>query len=722
MNSFFKIIAAFIAIAPLHLFAEWNLSFDESSASIIATDENVKIEGCLDFTCDGKKWLVAESRDGVKNRLCLVNTKGDVQGYITFPQSGEALEIFFYHRTAQSFKGRLSLDAKISFAPDSFACSTSPKLGERVLQLGSNAPDSRLNDSIFSPQSDSIIKLRAADLRIKSLGNGNFSVRMSGEISEAAEAVFSFDLREDFLKDRYVPYYKPLDKRRCPKTPTGWMSWNTYFDKATADDNLAEARIGQKFLQPFGCEIWSIESWQENSDSLPVSNFYNMDLETSKNLFPEGMEKLAKDIRALGFRPGIWLAPFGTGNDEFYKKHKDWFLHNSDGTPVRCWNGKYTLDPSVPAAREHLRKIFEIASQDWGYEFFKIDGMSGRDKSYCAHLYERPEIRRLFKDPSCEKPFELCVKAFRDGIGDDAIFLACQGHTSGAEAAYAEMARTGADIVHPNQPVKWANVMNQAKCTINQIFTHNISMIADPDTILVKDLPLETARAEVTIVALPGQLTFFGDKLAGVDSQKMKMLQQSLPVADVRPASIYPHFSMLPIWNLAVRSSVFGQYNVVAFFNWGDTDAEISADAEELGIDPQKSYNAFEFWEQKYYGVSKLPISVKVPARSVRVVRLAEALRIPQIVGTDRHVAQTGFEIKSAKFNTDDNSLAGEVSLVRDFPLAMTVSIPRGYKFDKISSDADTQTKLGANHVAITFKAKDAAKNSDAKFKVSFKK
>ena len=27
-------------------------------------------------------------------------------------------------------------------------------------------------------------------------------------------------------------------------------------------------------------EIWNIESWQDNSPKLPVSNFYNMNLET----------------------------------------------------------------------------------------------------------------------------------------------------------------------------------------------------------------------------------------------------------------------------------------------------------------------------------------------------------------------------------------------------------------------------------------------------------
>jgi len=39
-----------------------------------------------------------------------------------------------------------------------------------------------------------------------------------------------------------------------------------------------------------------------------------MNLETSEKKFPKGMKKLADDIRKLGFRQGIWMAPFGTGN------------------------------------------------------------------------------------------------------------------------------------------------------------------------------------------------------------------------------------------------------------------------------------------------------------------------------------------------------------------------------------------------------------------------
>lgn len=710
----------FLAVSSL--FADWNVAFDENSSRLKASNDTVFIDANLSFSANGKAWKVANSRDGVKNRFAILDDIGDVQGYITFPKKSDRLELFFYHRTAQSYKGRLAMNGKISFLKDSFACRSIPQKNERVLQLGINSPDSFICDSLFSPLHDTMLRIRADSVKIYSRGNGNFDISISGDISEAAEASFTFDIQKDFLKNRYVPYYKPLDRKRCPKTPAGWMSWNTYFDKATAKDNLAEARIGKKFLQPFGCEIWSIESWQENSDQLPVSKFYNMNLETNQAQFPEGMKKLAQDIRALGFRPGIWMAPFGTGNEEFYLQHKDWFLHSSDGTPIPSWNGKYTLDPTVPAARKHLRKIFKIARDDWGYEFFKIDGMSGRNKSYCAHLYERPEIRAIFSDPSCPNPFELCVKAFREGIGDDAIFLACQGHTSGPEAAYAEMLRTGADVVNPNMPIQWKNVLNQAKCTVNQIFTHNISMISDPDTILIKDLPLESARVEATIVALPGQLTFFGDKLAGIEPQKMKILQQTLPVADVRPMAIYPHFSMLPIWNLAVNNHVLGAYNVVAFFNWTDDAAEISASAQELGICPKKKYDTFEFWTKKYMGKIKLPLAFKVPARSVRIAVLRQASATPQILATDRHIAQSGFEFKSAKWNSSENSLDGSVSLVGNFPLTMYISVPEGFSFDKAESSAESSAAISAGFVSLTLKASGSSKNSVSNFRIFFKK
>ncbi len=720
-----KILLFLAATAPLFAFAKWDVKFNEKTSTLTAENGDAKVKGKLSFQAyakDGDKWQIVNSRDGVKNRMAIADATGDVQGYIVFPKNSDNLEMLFYHRTAQAYRGRMTLDASVEIkdAKDVFACRSKPQDGERVLGLNLGGADSKLNDSIFNPQKDELLQMSAFDLCVKTLDLGKFKVRMSGDIGESAQAKFSFDLQKNYFKDRYVPYYKPLNRKNCPKTPTGWMSWNTYFDQATAEDNLAEARVGQKYLQPFGCEIWSIESWQGNSDKLPVRKFHNMNLEVNERQFPKGMKQLAKDIRALGFRPGIWLAPFGTGNEEFYKQHKDWFLHDKAGNPITCWNGQFTLDPTVPEARKHLENIFRIASKDWGYEFFKIDGMSGRSRGYCAHLYERPSIRAQFKDPTCPNPFELCVKAFRDGIGEDRIFLACQGHTSGPEAAYAEMARTGADIVHPNKPVMWKNVTLQGRCTINQIFTHNISMIADPDTLLVKDLPLEEARTTATIVALPGQLTFFGDRLAELTPDRMKMLQQSLPVALVRPSNLYPYFNMLPIWNLAVKHNELGQYNVVAFINWDDDCKEISVTADELGLCKKQKYLGFEFWTQTYLGEMSAPFAQKVPAHGTRLVKLTPMKDYPQYVGSDRHIAQNSAEISNIKWDEKSNEFSADIELVKDFPLSIFVSVPKKFKFESASADdVKCETKVSRGAVKVTLQKKVDQKNPRVVLKFS---
>lgn len=687
--------------------SDWKITFDEPNSTLLMVNGNISILGRLHFMSGSDQWKIVNSRDGVKNRYAFVDLNDNVQGYLVLCPNGGALQVCFYHRTAQAYKGILTYEGDVTFLPGSFACRTKASEGERVLSLSCGQTDSLLNDSLFAPESDTILQFDSANLSLKSSGAGKYSFLMSGEITESSEAVFYINLENDYFKKRYVPYYHALNRKRCPKTPTGWMSWNTYFDKATAEDNLAEARIGQKQLQPFGCEFWSIESWQGNSDQLPVSKFYNMDLKVNERQFPKGMKQLADDIRELGFRPGLWMAPFGTGNETFYNEHKNWFLHNKQGKPISSWNGKYTLDPTVPEALEHLKNIFDKASHDWGYEFFKIDGMSGRSHGYCAHLYERLEIRECFFNPAVVNPFEQCVKTFREGIGEDRVFLACQGHTSGPEALYADASRIGADIVHPNEPVKWANVLNQGSCTINQIFTHNIVLIADPDTLLVHDLSLEEARVSATIVALPGQLTFFGDKLAGLSESRMKMLQQTLPVADVRPVNLYPYFSMLPVWNLQVQNEWSGNYNVVALFNWDDETKVVSVSADELGIAGEGKYLGYEFWEQKSYGILSNRIEAEVPAHGVRLVAVHRLEDVPQWISSDRHITQNGLELKKFKWNPESRTLQGEIELIGSFPLAMQLHVPAGFTCSGVKcKGAKCQVKEEENEMlAVHFKS-----------------
>ena len=717
-------------IGTILVLAAWNVRFADSQLELTHSESGATIAGKLAFVGPAKvtgagiaqnplattEWRVVEARDGAKDRLALVDAADNVNGYVTFQQSGDRVSMLVYHRTAFAYGGELRFSAAVRYRADAFACRLSPKAEDRVLSIKSGDAVSRDDDSLFSAQADEALLLKGG--AIAADGNGwKFDAVLS--IAEPCANSLVFEIVKDYYRDRWVPYYRPLNRSRAPHAPTGWLSWNTYFDQAGSKENLDEARFAAKWFKPFGMEIWNIESWQDNSDRLPVSKFHNMNLETYKPQFPEGMKWLADEIRKLGFVPGLWMAPYGTGNEKFYDEHRDWFLHDANGKPLRSWNGKYTLDPTVDAALEHLTRIFDKASHEWGYEFFKIDGMSGRGPGYCAHMYERPDVRARFSDPSCPNPFERTVAAFRKGIGDDRIYLACQGHFTGAEAAYADCSRTGADIVHPNQPVKWSNLMLQARCTVNQFFAHSIVFWSDPDCMLVNQAALarEQAQVEATIVALPGQQTFAGDKLAELAPDRVRLIQQALPVCDTHPAKLYPQFGHLPVWDLHLSRS-FGDWHVVALFNWSETNAVVSAELTELGEPADRRFVGWEYWNGQYLGMVEGGFGMQVPPHSVRLVALQPYAGRPQFLTSDRHLTQGGVELKDQRWN--GGSLAVTLKVVGGFPMTARFAVPDGYTVKNVSADgAEVEMSEEGRGRVVAVKLSSAV-TTDVKLSLTF--
>ena len=717
MKTIAAVSFAALAIAPAcadvgFAVGRWNVSFSDVNERLVLrhADGCAAIEGRLSATGPARvtgagvgrddttaPWRVVSPRDGARERLALVDTRDNVNGYVAFQAEGDGVSMLVYHRTAFAYSGTLAFDGEIRYRRDAYPCRLAPRAGSasRVLSVKSGQAFSSLDDALFSPSTDEALQFANA-----TLGGKNGAVSFSAELRLDDPAANSFSARvvKHWYKARWVPYWRPPDRARAPHAPTGWLSWNTYFDTAGSKENLDEARFAAKWFKPFGMEVWNIESWQDDSGSQPVSKFHNMNLETYAAQFPEGMKWLADEIRKLGFTPGLWMAPFGTGNEAFYREHKDWFLHREDGTPVSSWNGRFTLDPTVPEAREHLKHIFDVASHEWGYGFFKIDGMSGRNHGYCAHLYERPEIRARFADPDCPNPFELCIKAFREGIGDDRVFLACQGHFTGAEAAYADASRTGADIVHPNCPVEWKNILLQARCTVNQFFAHANVFWSDPDCMLVSQAALarEQAQVEATVVALPGQQTFAGDKLAELAPDRVRLIQQALPVCPTRPGALYPQFGCLPVWDLHVARP-FGDWHVVALFNWDDAEKTVGVDIPELGEAAESAFVGWEFWTGSFLGRVERRLDMTVPAHGVRLVALQPDLGRPQFLSSDRHLTQGAVELRDLRWR--NGTLFADVEVVGGFPQTLRFVLPDGWSLNTVtaSHNAATAPRLEAD-------------------------
>ena len=691
--------------ADLTTVGNWKVGFDAKSS--VLTLENaanrVSLSGPLSFVSKEKVWKVADSRDAARDRLSLVNPQGVVYGYVSFRADGDRLEMTVLHRAgANFFPGLLAYAATATVRPDSFACRTFPQRGEMVLNFADGAGDTAMNDSVFAREEDLAVRFRSAETAVRTLGGGRYAVTLVADVDDPALATAEVIVDPAYYASRWAPGYHPIDRRRCPKAPTGWMSWNVYFDKAGSAENLAEARIGAKYLKPFGLDIWSIESWQDNSLWLPVSTFHHHANRCYAKQFPEGMKHLADEIRKLGFKPGIWMSLYGEGDEAFYKAHKDLYLHDRNGKPINNWAGKYMLDTTNPDALKLMTKLARQAKEEWGYEFFKFDGMANTPRKF-----ERPDIRACARNPHDVKWFENSVRALREGIGDS-LFLGCMGDFTGTEAQFLDASRLGSDVVgvyrdgagetyHPlgsanfgQYPVKWQNVLHQAECTFTQIFVNNIMFYTDPDTLLV-GYALERHEAEVmaTIVGLPGQLMFAGDRLATLREDRMKIIQQVLPVADIHPQNLYPYSasSMIPVWNLTVTRP-FDTWRVVALFNFDDGPKDFELPLAELGLDDEKTYVAHEFWSGAFQDeVSESLAASSVPMRSVKLFAIREKLNRPQFVGDDRHITQGAVEITNLAWDGEKKAYTLGVNAVAGFPFTYLVRVPADYEFKSVKAE-----------------------------------
>jgi len=672
---------------------EWKVGYSEKNQSFdFSHRSKCRIYGRIKFVAmppqyRAGEWRIVRIRDSSPWKFCLLDTGGDRQGYLLMKDCGSAVRMEIVHRAGQKYGGILTFEGTATLGKRTFACRTAPSENSRVVQMASGPADSLLNDSLFDIDMDTALQFKARTVKIETKNTGNeFRIFLQAQADDAAGCFFAFDLQEDFYRSRWVPFYRPIDKRHNPSPPTGWMSWNVYFDTAGEKENLEEARVGAEKLKPYGLKIWSIESWQENSDRLPVSDFHNLTLRAHPEKFPHGMKWLAVQIRKLGFIPGIWTVPFGTGDRNFYRSHREWFLHKPDGTPMENWNGRFVLDPSQPRVRKHMETTHRIMSREWGYEYFKIDGMSGLNSGYSAHFFELPEVRRAFRYP-CPNAFELCVRALRRGIGKDRIF-AGMAHYTGPEVPFCDAPRIGADVVSPNKPPQWHNYLDQARSTLAHLFVNNIIWYNDPDTLLVGEpTPIETARLAATVIALSGQVMFAGDKLANLPDERMRLLQRCLPVCDVVPLDLFPIYGDRPVWVLKIRRP-FGSWDVVSLFNWDENNAcEIGFTMQEAGLDPDKEYLAYDFWNNKMLGRIKGWLKLKVPPKANALIALHPYLGRPQIVSSDRHLTQGGVELVALKWDKKKNLLKGRINLVANNPAALVVYVPEGFKPEGASCD-----------------------------------
>ena len=490
---------------------------------------------------------------------------------------------------------------------------------------------------------------------------------------------------------------------KLPPQPTVYCTWY-HAGSSNERDLVASAEFAKEHLGPFGFSVIQIDDgWQAGvKGDGPRRDFTTV---RPGGPYKSGMAQTAARLSELGLTPGIWFMPFaGTWDDPFFADKQDLFA-TRDGKPyVVRWGGT-CFDITNPKTQDYVRSVAGRISRDWGYKYFKLDGLwTGIATGMCY-------VNTGFKDDelgaaTLHNPEKTHVEAYRDGLklvreaaGEDVFLLGCNlaqnMRTMGGSFGLVDAMRVG-----PDNGRKWPQMCRGPFSGSNLYFLHGRVWYNDPDPIYVTDgIPVEQVRALVSWVALTGQLNASSEDYKALSPERIHLLQRSMPAHGLkpRPVDLFEE-KTARVW-LLTDDRRAPRRDVVGLFNWDEKEqAHISSSAERIGLPRADRYVAFDYWADKFVGPFSESLESDLPPASCRILAIRPVSAQPQVIGTSRHITQGVTDLLEEKWDPGARTLAGTSRVVANDPYELRIAaMGRGnpWKATGVSvsqGDSDTAT------------------------------
>ncbi len=475
-------------------------------------------------------------------------------------------------------------------------------------------------------------------------------------------AIGYFDDLRDGL-ELYADTIARLYHIKVKKVPSGYMTW--YHAKALDEKRMPVlAAWCEKNLKPYGLEFLQIDNgWQ-----LANRDFTAAD---PKGAYPGGMKATAQAITHHGLTAGIWLTPFGWDYTRpVFAGHRDWFVKRADGSVYAVDWGGDCLDMTNPAARDFLRGVLSRISHDWGYKFFKLDGLwTGMAVKI---VYGDPAYRpdnfgdAVFHDPAMTnvEAYRRGLKTAREGAGSEAYFLGCtvsqNMRTLAGSIGLVDGIRVGVD-----SNKTWAGILLNVNVATSVYYLHNRVWHNDPDVLyLDEQFTLDQVRAWASWLAVTGDMYMVSNWLPEVPAERLDVLKRTIPNHNLkaRPVDLYESYPAR-VWQLRAGEGQ-KRRDVIAMFNWGDKPQEIAVSLRRLGL-AAGHYAVLEYWSDALDYLDACPettcgagvppagaagtaapqehgsgsLKATLPPRSCKVFAVRRVDH-PVVAGTSRHVTQ----------------------------------------------------------------------------------
>jgi hypothetical protein len=464
-----------------------------------------------------------------------------------------------------------------------------------------------------------------------------------------------------------------------PPQPAVYCTW--YHAGASNErDLLKNAEFAREHLTPFGFSVVQIDDgWQAGEKRNGPRKDFTTHRATGP--YPSGMRQTADKLKQLGLTPGIWLMPFaGTWNDPFFADKQSLFA-TVGGKPFEVNWGGTCFDLTNPPTREYVRLVAGRIGRDWGYRYFKLDGLWTGTASEIRYINTGYKDDHL-GDSVLHDPEKTHIEAYRDGLkivraaaGDGVFLLGCNVaqnmRTLGASFGLLDAMRIG-----PDNGRKWSQICRGPFSGSNLYFLQGRVWYNDPDPIYVGDnVPLEHARALTSWVAITGQLNASSEDFTRLSPERLHLLQRSMPAHGLRPRPVDLFEERIPRLWLLTDDRRTPRRDVLGLFNWDEkVPAHISCTSEKMGLPTAERYVGFDYWADEFVAPFAGTLEADLPPASCRILAVRPASGRPQVVSTSRHITQGIVDLLEETWDDQTHQLTGVSRIVANDPYELRIA------------------------------------------------
>jgi len=470
-------------------------------------------------------------------------------------------------------------------------------------------------------------------------------------------------------------------KIKLPPQPCGYCTW--YRAGSSNEHAMAkQTEIAAKELAPFGFNFMQIDDgWQDGvSRNGPRKNFTRV---RADGPYPSGMKQTADMIRRRGLTPGIWFMPFsGTWDDPWFKDRRDWFAKRADGKPFDTPWGGTSMDMTNPDARKYLYDYVHRISHDWGYRFFKMDGLStgaAVSPQYVNLGYHDDH----FGDSALHDPDKTHIEAFRSGLklvreaaGKDVFLLGCCASQNmrsyGGAFGLVDAMRVGPD----NGGGDWPSILTGPRIASRHYHLNGRIWYNDPDVVYVRpSISLNQVRANTSWVSITGQLFIVSDDFTQLKRDRLEVLKRVMPAhgRQARPVDLLEN-EVPRIW-LVTDDRGGVRRDVIGLFNWDEKRRwQVDYPLDRMGLPKAKRFTAFDFWDNQLLPPIEGRLKVTVPPASCMILAVRPETDHPQVISTSRHVTQGMVDLLEEKWDAAGKTLRGRSRVVAGDPYEIRIA------------------------------------------------